>query len=65
VHIHARDLGETLHIHIQDDGKGMTSERKDGYGLRNMRDRARLLNGTIEFENNKGLLVTLDVPWKD
>jgi signal transduction histidine kinase len=65
VHIHASDRGEMLHIHIQDDGKGMASERKDGYGLRNMRDRARLLNGRIEFQNNKGLLVTLEVPWKD
>jgi signal transduction histidine kinase len=30
-----------------------------------MRDRARLLNGDIEFENNGGLVVTLVVPWKD
>jgi signal transduction histidine kinase len=65
VHIHASDHGEMLHIHIQDDGKGITSEHKDGYGLRNMRDRARLLNGKIEFQNNKGLLVSLVVPWKD
>jgi signal transduction histidine kinase len=65
VHIHASDHGETIHIHIEDDGRGTTPEHKDGYGLRNMRDRARLLNGRIEFENNKGLLVTLEVPWKD
>lgn len=65
VHIHASDHGETIHIHIEDDGRGTTPEHKDGYGLRNMRDRTRLLNGRIEFENNKGLLVTLEVPWKD
>ncbi len=65
VQIHAKDEGEALNIQIQDNGMGIPSEFKDGYGLRNMRDRARLLNGTIEFENSKGLLVTLKVPWKD
>lgn len=65
VHIHASDHDEMLHIRIQDDGEGLTFEHKDGYGLRNMRDRARLLNGKIEFQNNMGLLVVLEVPWKD
>lgn len=65
VRIHAEDRGEALYIQIQDDGAGLPSELKDGYGLRNMRDRTRLLNGTIEFANDKGLLVSLEVPWKD
>lgn len=65
VSIQAEDRGEALFIQIQDDGSGLPSDFKDGYGLRNMRDRARLLNGKIEFENNKGLLVTLEAPWKD
>jgi signal transduction histidine kinase len=65
VSIQAGERGEALFVQIQDDGTGIPSEFKDGYGLRNMRDRARLLNGTIEFENNKGLCVTLEVPWKD
>lgn len=65
VEIQAKDGGEALLIHIQDNGNGLPSELKDGYGLRNMRDRTRLLNGKIEFENNKGLRTTLEVPWKD
>ena len=65
VSIQAEDRGEAFFIQIQDDGVGLSSGFKDGYGLRNMRDRTRLLNGKIEFENNKGLLVTLEVPWKD
>ncbi|MBI2331676.1 MAG: ATP-binding protein [Chloroflexi bacterium] len=65
VQIQAKDGGEALRIQIQDNGKGLPSELKDGYGLRNMRDRTRLLNGKIEFENNRGLLITLEVPWKD
>ncbi len=65
VHINARDMGETLEIQIQDDGVGMQPDSKNGYGLRNMRDRARLLNGRIEFESNKGVTTTLEIPWKD
>jgi len=65
VQIRAEDKGELLHIEIKDNGNGFPPELKDGYGLRNMRDRARLLNGTIEFQNNKGLLLVLEVPWKD
>jgi signal transduction histidine kinase len=65
VTIHAMDGGESLKITIRDDGMGMPQNVKNGYGLRNMRDRARLLNGTIEYENNKGLTTTLEIPWKD
>lgn len=61
----ANDNGDTLCIQIQDNGRGLPSEFKNGYGLRNMRDRAHLLNGKIEFKNNKGLLVTLEIPWKE
>lgn len=65
VSIEARDLGDFLQIQIKDDGVGLPANVKNGYGLRNMRDRARLLNSTIEFENDKGLIVTLEIPWKD
>lgn len=65
VNIHASDAGEFLKIQIKDDGVGMQPNATNGYGLRNMRDRARLLNGKIEFKNNKGLTATLEIPWKD
>jgi|CXWL01.1.fsa_nt_gi signal transduction histidine kinase len=65
VSIETRDLGESLQIQIKDDGTGLSPDSKNGYGLRNMRDRARLLNGNIEFENNRGLVVTFVLPWKD
>ncbi len=65
VKIGAADTGEALRIAIRDDGLGIPADAKFGYGLRNMRDRARLLNGTIEFENQKGAVVTFLIPWVD
>lgn len=65
VRIEVRDQEERLSITIKDDGIGISPNIKLGYGLSNMRDRARLLNGTIEFENRKGTLVTLTIPWID
>jgi signal transduction histidine kinase len=65
VEICARDLGAQLQIEIKDDGIGISSQPKAGYGLRNMRDRARLLNGNLAFTNNKGTTVMLTIPWVD
>jgi signal transduction histidine kinase len=65
VRISAHDLGSQLQIEIRDDGVGIPSEPNAGYGLRNMRDRARLLNGNLKFTNNKGTNVTLTIPWID
>jgi signal transduction histidine kinase len=65
VEIQARDLDGQLCIVIKDDGVGFPPEHKAGYGLRNMRDRARLLNGNLTFTNNQGTTVTLTLPWMD
>ncbi len=65
VNIETHDRGEFLQIQIKDDGVGLSADAINGYGLRNMRDRTRLLNGRIDFENSKGLSITLEVPWKD
>jgi signal transduction histidine kinase len=67
VKIQVQDLGEHLRLAIKDDGLGMNPDARPGYGLSNMRDRARLLSGTLEFSspNNKGTLVSLELPWVD
>ncbi|MBM3126824.1 MAG: hypothetical protein FJZ87_17445 [Chloroflexi bacterium] len=65
VRISANDLGERLNVTIKDDGIGIPANIRDGYGLRNMRDRARLLGGTVEFVNNKGTTVSLEIPWNE
>jgi len=67
VNIQAHDRGEHLLISIKDDGIGLSPEAQPGYGLRNMRDRARLLNGELHFSepSSKGTTVTLEIPWVD
>jgi signal transduction histidine kinase len=59
--------GDRLQVHIQDDGVGLPRSTQSGFGLRNMRDRARLLGGNLEIEseNGKGTRVILDVPCID
>jgi signal transduction histidine kinase len=56
-----------LKMVIEDDGVGLPPNFEASYGVRNMRDRARLLNGHLEITNsgNKGTMVSLDIPWSD
>lgn len=63
----AVDLGDRLQIIIRDDGIGFSPSARSGYGLRNMRDRARLLNGELQFSepSSKGTTLTLEIPWED
>jgi len=65
--ISAHAANGRLTLSIQDDGRGMTNGLQAGYGLRNMRDRARLLGGQLEVTSasGKGTTITLDIPWKD
>lgn len=65
VHIEALDQGETLRLVVKDDGVGISAAARNGYGLRNMRDRARLLNGSLELINDKGTSVVLEIPWAE
>ncbi len=56
IHIH---YGEALEITISDDGIGMaTLPVSTGYGLRNIRERARLLDGRLRVESAPGEGVT-------
>jgi signal transduction histidine kinase len=67
VKITAQKQGNCLLVEIDDDGTGLPKQIQAGYGLRNMRDRARLLGGELEIssKNGKGTLVRLEIPWKD
>jgi signal transduction histidine kinase len=65
--IQARLNDGRLKMVIQDDGIGLPSNFEASYGVRNMRDRARLLDGSLEITNagGRGTLVLLDIPWSD
>lgn len=67
VKIAARLDQARLRVTIQDDGAGLPRDIEPGHGLRNMRERARLLDGQIDVVSagGKGTTVTLDVPWRD
>lgn len=67
VKIGARYKSGRLIVRVEDDGVGLPRDVEAGYGLRNMRDRARLLGGQIGLSSTggRGTVVTLDIPWKD
>lgn len=65
LNIHAFDLGARLRIEIKDDGMGIPEDVQNGFGLRNMQDRARLLNGRLELGNDRGAYVRLEIPWDE
>jgi signal transduction histidine kinase len=55
-------------LSVEDDGRGFDSAApKPGYGLRNMRDRARLLAGSLDVvtQPGKGTRITLRIPWRE
>jgi signal transduction histidine kinase len=65
VEILAQEKNGQLQIIIKDDGTGFSSEQRVGYGLRNMQDRTRLLNGSLTLTNDHGTSITLTLPWMD
>ncbi|HXT10019.1 MAG TPA: sensor histidine kinase [Candidatus Angelobacter sp.] len=67
VHLLAKISKNILEICIDDNGEGFTpaaAEENGGHGLRNMRQRAESLNGTLSIESDrgKGTTVRLRVP---
>jgi len=57
---------DTLDLTISDDGVGMeTLQVSKGHGLRNIRERVRLLDGTLRIESapNEGVTFHLTVPY--
>jgi len=56
-----------LNLQVKDFGRGIPESADPGFGLKNMRDRARLLNASLKFESKpqEGTTVTLDLPMED
>jgi signal transduction histidine kinase len=57
-------VDEHLRLTVRDFGRGLPASPESGYGLRNMRDRARLLGAELQFESarGKGTTIILDMP---
>jgi len=58
---------EWLCLQIADNGRGLPSDLVVGYGLNNMRDRARLLGGTLHLDSQpgQGTSVKVEIPIGD
>lgn len=50
-----------LNIVIKDNGKGC-AEIKQGFGLRHIKERVRLLNGSVEYDGTNGFLINVNIP---
>ncbi|MFD2541230.1 tetratricopeptide repeat protein [Lacinutrix gracilariae] len=53
-----------LNIVINDDGKGFQKNKKQGIGLRNIKERLQKLKGTLEIDSSPGhgTSITIDIP---
>ena len=61
IRIEMRRTDEGIHILISDNGKGCKGI-EEGFGLRHMRERVQMLQGTIEFRSNDGFEIETDIP---
>ena len=55
-----------LDVRVQDDGRGFDPEQTpDGAGLRNIRERLRMLGGTLGITSTPGhgTVLTISLPW--
>ncbi len=67
VRVQARHPDNLLELVIEDDGRGFNkNEDERGYGLRNMQDRARLLDGRLHVHSQPGAgtKIVLSAPWE-
>ncbi|WBL21130.1 tetratricopeptide repeat-containing sensor histidine kinase [Zunongwangia sp. HRR-M8] len=53
-----------LNIVINDNGKGFQKTKKQGIGLRNIRERLQKVNGTLDIDSSSGsgTSITIDIP---
>ncbi len=55
---------EKLMLQIQDDGIGITSTNEFGNGLRNMKENIEKIGGHFSVQNENGVTITIEYPFK-
>jgi signal transduction histidine kinase len=67
VYVSAAITNNWLRLEIKDNGRGLPNDYVIGYGLNNMRDRARMLGGRMLLESKPehGTTVLVEVPWSE
>ena len=63
--VEIQDCDRYVHLAVRDDGHGFDQNSKaDGFGLHIMRERAELLEGTLEIDSapGRGTQITVDLP---
>ncbi len=65
VNITLEQVDRHLRLVIHDNGQGISDHPKEGHGLRNMQERARLLGGAlaIQGKNGRGTTLQLEFPY--
>ncbi|MCR2822528.1 sensor histidine kinase [Lederbergia panacisoli] len=56
------DMEGFLSISIKDDGVGLSEHHQKGNGLKGMKERLALIEGTFTISSNKGTLLTITIP---
>lgn len=69
VDVYVLDKGEEIYVLLKDDGQGFYEEqvsKKNGFGLRSIRERATLLDGNLEVHSGrgKGTVIEVNIPIK-
>ncbi|HEV8515722.1 MAG TPA: ATP-binding protein, partial [Cyclobacteriaceae bacterium] len=69
VDVYVLDKGDEIYVLLKDDGQGFYEEqvsKKNGFGLRSMRERATLLDGNLEVHSGrgKGTAIEVNIPIK-
>lgn len=66
IEIQLKYFNDHLHLEISDDGKGFELTASKGLGLQNMRNRVRLLGGTLTLKStpNNGTHILIEVPYE-
>ncbi len=62
--VQLRKMNNHILLVVEDNGKGMTEEKKNGIGIRNLTSRVQLLDGNLQYDSsdNEGTTAIVRVP---